>query len=507
MAFARQSKAIDEISCHSSAQSQRSHPSTATESRRQQNRTASKVYRELPNETKPLFKRYKLIQLSIGEKRKRKLELLEQLASSQQQISIPEIVPNIRAPTGVESSSAARAEVTCAQGFPLIQQRFDPVDWNCCLDTNLLSNNLTINDASNWHYDTQLHSTSAMGSSVDNPHSGMIFDNDNIVSNQRNLGTFEIPLQSDGIDGLPYVSEFSLPFSSLGAMDIVDNSTGRMTPSVRNSQYPRPSLDGYRQTVSSSLPAMQNSPVSSAHKLVSFFYGLGVDQRRYLFSIIHKKSLKFIDILNLLANSAENLPKNELVNDKHFLNCTISTLPSLQLNNFHVMQASFWAAILANARILGFELEDYLDEESISPISILSTSPFDEKEAEKIIDHFSIVPRDLRPSRVQFEKEHHAYLDVLPFPKFREHILAAVSCNPPLIDEEELCMDLMNDGLVCWGSQGINNSINAGMPWDSRSWEPQLWFLKKYWFLVGFQNDEMWSCTKWWHGMRGEEIL
>jgi hypothetical protein len=509
MASARQSKAIHEIPRQGSAQSQGARPRTATDSRRQQNRTASKVYRELSNETKPLFtQEHKLTQLSTGEKRKQKLEFLEKLASSQQQVSIPEIVPSVlRTSTGVGPSFAAQADVTCSKGFPPIPQRFSPVDWNCYLNTTLLSNNLTRNDAWNWQYETQLHSTSAMGSSVENPHVGMIFDNDSIVSNQRNLGTYEIPLQGDGIDGLSYASELSLPISPLGVIDTVDNFAKRMTPSVRNSQYPMPSIDGYRQTFSSSLPSIRNSPVSFAHKLVSFFYELGVDQRRYLFTKIHQNSLKFVDVLSFLANSAENLPEKELVNYKHFLNCTISTLPSLQLNNIHIMQASFWAAILANARILGFELEDYLNEESISPISILSTSIIDEKEVEKAIEHFSTAPRDLRPSRVQFEKEHHAYLDVLPFPKFRAQTLAAVSSEPPLIDEEELCMDLMNDGLVCWGSQGTNNSINAGMPWDSRSWEPQLWFLKKYWFLVGSQDDEMWSCTEWWHRMRGEEIF
>jgi hypothetical protein len=44
------------------------------------------------------------------------------------------------------------------------------------------------------------------------------------------------------------------------------------------------------------------------------------------------------------------------------------------------------------------------------------------------------------------------------------------------------------------------------VPWDSRSWEPQVWFLKKYWLFVGGWEDEMWMATKWWHTMRREKM-
>jgi hypothetical protein len=86
--------------------------------------------------------------------------------------------------------------------------------------------------------------------------------------------------------------------------------------------------------------------------------------------------------------------------------------------------------------------------------------------------------------------------------------LAAVTCSPPLLDEEKLCVDFTNDGLICWGSQGegMNGGMDTGVPWDSRSWEPQVWFLEKYWFLVGGYEDEMWRSAKWWCGMQGEKI-
>jgi hypothetical protein len=84
--------------------------------------------------------------------------------------------------------------------------------------------------------------------------------------------------------------------------------------------------------------------------------------------------------------------------------------------------------------------------------------------------------------------------------------MAAISTNPPMFEEEELCEDFCRDGMVCWGSQTNSQGMEAGVPWDMRSWEPQVWFLKKYWFLCGGFNDEMWRATRWWHAMRNEKL-
>lgn len=98
--------------------------------------------------------------------------------------------------------------------------------------------------------------------------------------------------------------------------------------------------------------------------------------------------------------------------------------------------------------------------------------------------------------------------DVIPFPNFRSRLLAAVSVSPPLVDEGELCADFTNDGLVCWGSSSSSSRGGSGarVPWDSRSWEPRPWFLRKYWFLVGSDEDDMWSASRWWRELRGEDL-
>ena len=96
--------------------------------------------------------------------------------------------------------------------------------------------------------------------------------------------------------------------------------------------------------------------------------------------------------------------------------------------------------------------------------------------------------------------------DVLPFRSFRDNALKALQHDPPLFDEDEFCFDFCGGGLICWGSQQSSMGMEAGVPWDARSWEPQVWFLKKYWYLVGGWNDDMWRAARWWHSLRGEKI-
>ena len=170
-------------------------------------------------------------------------------------------------------------------------------------------------------------------------------------------------------------------------------------------------------------------------------------------------------------------------------------------------------------------------------------------------------PRDLQPVDAQILVAHHPYIDTIPFRGFRARTLALLaemeaaeevaaaaqqSANllyssaagaaaptmnasgvaigtPCLLDEDELCYDMnVADGLICWGSQignagtGVSaqamrdsvssRDMRACVPWDMHSWEPQVWFLKKYWYLVGGWDDDMWRNCRWWHSMRGEDL-
>ena len=78
--------------------------------------------------------------------------------------------------------------------------------------------------------------------------------------------------------------------------------------------------------------------------------------------------------------------------------------------------------------------------------------------------------------------------------------------DPPLLDEDELCQDLVAGGMTCWGSKQSSLGMDTAVPWDSRTWEPKVWFLRKYQHLVGGWDGEMWKGARRWHRMRGERI-
>ncbi|OAA67907.1 hypothetical protein SPI_00102 [Niveomyces insectorum RCEF 264] len=222
-------------------------------------------------------------------------------------------------------------------------------------------------------------------------------------------------------------------------------------------------------------------------------------------------------------------------------------------------------SMFAAAGTGGYHDPDTYDEAYLAETdNALSPFTLDAAEAvagvrEALAGRGRLPPHDLQPTEAQILVAHHPYLDILPFPEFRTRALTllaemeaaeeaaaaattAAAAGPYgdtnnisnyynagsvpspacLFDEDELCYDMaMADGLVCWGgasgdtaavsaqgrrSPGMGRDMRACVPWDGRSWEPQVWFLKKYWFLVGGWDDEMWRNCRWWHSMRGEEL-
>ncbi|KAJ5804824.1 hypothetical protein N7474_010689 [Penicillium riverlandense] len=166
-------------------------------------------------------------------------------------------------------------------------------------------------------------------------------------------------------------------------------------------------------------------------------------------------------------------------------------------NTLRISRLSYFSALFANFSALGFDFSVFLDENSISPYCTDNlSSP----------EGFKDTPVNLRPLLCQLTVPHHPYLDTLPFPTFRQRALAALSTDPPLLNEDDLCVDLMlKDGLVCWGSIG-GGGMDRGSPWESRSWEAKGWFLRKWWWLVGGEDEEMWSVSRWWASQRGEKV-
>lgn len=175
----------------------------------------------------------------------------------------------------------------------------------------------------------------------------------------------------------------------------------------------------------------------------------------------------------------------------------------------YVKQNGLFAAILDNTLAVGLTNRQlFFDDDATSPFNRDWMESKGSIQLSYVRSKFAATPRDLQPVDVQIMVEHHIYLDVIPFPSFRERALEALARDPLLLDEDELCYDITNrEGLVVWGSQGNDQGMGACRPWDMRSWEPKPWFLRKYHFLTGVWDDEMWRAARWWHSMRNERIL
>ncbi|KAI8626002.1 hypothetical protein F5Y19DRAFT_466784 [Xylariaceae sp. FL1651] len=149
---------------------------------------------------------------------------------------------------------------------------------------------------------------------------------------------------------------------------------------------------------------------------------------------------------------------------------------------------SLLSAFFANATLLGIPLSAMTEDEDIEmqPRALQCTKP------------------DLLPTPAQLTVPHHPSFDVIPWPVFRSNICLALAQHPPLIDDGELCLDLGNDGIRCWGSTaGVSlHGRGRGAPWDNRSWEAAPWFLEKWEMLTGGRDGDMWKNSEWWRAMR-----
>jgi hypothetical protein len=181
-----------------------------------------------------------------------------------------------------------------------------------------------------------------------------------------------------------------------------------------------------------------------------------------------------------------------------------ASLPDAPRNNIRIKQVLFVAACVANASSLGLSLDGLDCDSAESPFFRNSVSESAAKTA--CLSDFLDLKTHLRPCATQLMHRHHPYIDVLPFPTFRERLIKFACAKEPMIDEDDLCKDLENDGLICWGSSlgGGSAAMGSGAPWDIRSWEAQDWFIKKWWILIGGAEGEIYKQTQWWREMRGE---
>ncbi|KEF63684.1 uncharacterized protein A1O9_01662 [Exophiala aquamarina CBS 119918] len=149
------------------------------------------------------------------------------------------------------------------------------------------------------------------------------------------------------------------------------------------------------------------------------------------------------------------------------------TLPSPYINHLQLVGESCFSATLSIATCLGIPRTSYINDHP-SPFTTSSNSAI------------SSIPIDLRPSGFQLILAHPCYLDCIPFPHFRN--MAVYLSSLKKLDHCSLFLDLMHDGLVCWGraraNGGHGRSMRDGVAWSRRSWEAKPWFWRKWGWLA-----------------------
>lgn len=182
-------------------------------------------------------------------------------------------------------------------------------------------------------------------------------------------------------------------------------------------------------------------------------------------------------------------------------------------NNLRIEPICTVSALYTVGMHIGITEEMMCADESLSPFFRFSAESMDEAIKATMIGTvkaiFKTLKPDLRPSSKQITVKHHPYIDILPFPTLRNSLIA----HQDEIDEDEFFHDMLT-GLVCWGGAGIGRDRNdstgdasTGTPWDVRSWEAKVWFLKKYWAWLGGEDGELVRQSEWWRGMRGDDML
>ncbi|KAH7153635.1 hypothetical protein EDB81DRAFT_791680 [Dactylonectria macrodidyma] len=154
-------------------------------------------------------------------------------------------------------------------------------------------------------------------------------------------------------------------------------------------------------------------------------------------------------------------------------------------------------ALARNAVCMGFPPEGLCRDDFISPYS--SYDPRFSQNSNQVMAS----PPALQPTPLQRTTVHHPWIDLLPFPQLRDNVL--LSMETGIVNDDDLCEDL----LLVDDARDLNSKPSLvvwGMPWDSRAWEVNPAFLRKWGFLL-LGCKEIIEGTNYWREKRGEKPL
>lgn len=162
-----------------------------------------------------------------------------------------------------------------------------------------------------------------------------------------------------------------------------------------------------------------------------------------------------------------------------------------------VVRFNVFHAFAVNAQVLGFN-NDWLTYEATSPFNISGNGVLPLTSAGR--------PRAMDPTSLQFCVEHHPWIDFFPCPRLRDNLLNAVAPGKELIDEDELCHDIVHGG----ANAGVDGAalIAWGNPWEPGGWEFTESFVRKWGLLLNGCAELMEATNRWRkkRGLRGLQL-
>ncbi|KAE9579097.1 hypothetical protein CGMCC3_g4668 [Colletotrichum fructicola] len=154
------------------------------------------------------------------------------------------------------------------------------------------------------------------------------------------------------------------------------------------------------------------------------------------------------------------------------------------------------AALAHNAAAMGFPPQGLCRDDFISPYNL--SGPLE-------LENFDLTTpgrESLRPTDLQRRILHHPWIDLFPFPVFRDNVLLATASG--LVDDDQLCADILevkDEDLA-----GRPSLIVWGQSWDCMAWEANEAFFRKWGFLTR-GCPEMLEATNYWRSRRGERRI
>ncbi|KAK8100255.1 hypothetical protein PG999_010629 [Apiospora kogelbergensis] len=187
-------------------------------------------------------------------------------------------------------------------------------------------------------------------------------------------------------------------------------------------------------------------------------------------------------------------------------------------------QTAIFSALLHNALALGFNLAALADCTNpyacLSPFYRATATAQDDprqlvadalacivrrRDVEKAVtasankvDDAAVVPASLRPTLAQILVPHHASLDLIPFPQFRDRVIMLSAALPHQFNLLELKKDIYAFGAlrVATTAASVAGGCIVGsklscQPWEPQCWEARGWFLRKWSLAIDHGSNEI----------------